>query len=161
MNADPAIQFYSYLTLSGPPDGHPMAPGYLAHRLFAAMTVTPRWLDWLSAIAGERLVVRTGMHARIMTRDMLMAPHSDRDHGAICVVLYLNDGWSPPFGGRFVQTHGHQVIEIDPLPNRLLLFSPSKGALHGVAPFSPSMGGWQRWSYSLWYDVASEDGATV
>jgi hypothetical protein len=158
-NADPAIRFYKYLTLSGPAAGRPMMPGYLAHRLFSTMTSTPEWLAWLGAIAGENLAVRTGVHARIMTGDMLMAPHSDRGHGVICAVLYLNEGWSPAFGGRFVQTHEHHVVTIDPLPNRLLLFSPARRTVHGVAPLSAAMGDWQRWSYSLWYDVEPKSGA--
>jgi hypothetical protein len=153
-SADPASRFYQNLTLTGPAAGRPMSPGYLAHLLFSTMTSTPGWLAWLGAIAAEPLSVRTGVHARIMTRDMLMAPHSDRDHGAICAVLYLNDGWAPAFGGRFVKTREQQVVTIEPVANRLLLFSPANGAVHGVAPFAPAMGDWQRWSYSLWYDVA-------
>jgi hypothetical protein len=157
--AEPANHFYRFRSLTGPAPGHHLSPGYLAHLLFSTLTLTPGWLAWLSAIIGEKLTVRTGMHARIMTRDMIIAPHSDRGHGAICAVLYLSDGWSSAFGGTFVQDHeGERVTEVEPLENRLLLFSPARGAAHGVAPFSPAMGDWERWSYSLWYGTKDDAG---
>lgn len=52
------------------------------------------------------------------------------------------------------------MIEVAPLANRLLLFSPHNGLSHGVAPITAAAGDWERWSYSLWYaDEADEDHA--
>jgi len=150
-------RFYRYRTLTGP--ARPMAPGFLAHLLFATLAQSPSWLAWLGAIAGTELATRTGIHARIMTRDMVMNRHSDRSHGPLCAVLYLNQGWSPAFGGTFVQERdGVCVAEVEPLANRLLVFSPDSGLAHGVAPFAEAMGVWERWSYSLWYGSGSEGG---
>lgn len=59
-----------------------------------------------------------------------------------------------------VKDKDRPVIEVAPLANRLLLFSPHNGLSHGVAPITAAAGDWERWSYSLWYaDEADEDHA--
>jgi len=149
-DADPARRFYTYRNLMGPTQA--MAPGFLAHLLFVRLTQSPEWRGWLGAIAGADLLARTGMHARIMTGGMSMRPHGDRGHGTLCTVLYLSDGWSPSFGGQFQQRlAGGGAFDVAPLANRMILFDPESGVTHGVAPFTPAVGGWERWSYSLWY----------
>lgn len=153
--ADPANRFYTYRNLIGPTQA--MAPGFLAHLLFVKLTESPEWLDWLGAIAGADLPARTAMHARIMSDGLSMKPHDDRGHGALCAVLYLSEGWSPSFGGHFEQTLPEGgAFDVAPLANRMILFAPESGLPHGVAPFTPEIGGWERWSYSLWYGAGTE-----
>lgn len=152
-------RFYSYLNFRGPADGRAMAPGLLQNALFTMLSRSPAWCGWLADILGAPLEKQTGMHARIMRRGMFMKQHDDNAHGALCAIFYLSDGWQPDFGASFVQQRQQErVLEVAPLANRLLLFSPGNGLSHGVLPFSAASGDWQRWSYSLWYGSAADDG---
>jgi hypothetical protein len=154
-------RFYHYHALVGAASGREMSPGMVHHALFTMLSRSSAWKSWLADILGDELAVQTGMHARRMTRDMGMKRHSDNGHGSLCAVLYLDDGWQPAFGGTFFQDNqGERVIEVAPLANRMLLFSPANGLIHGVAPFHQAMGNWERRSYTMWYGT-SADGADL
>lgn len=150
--APEAKRFYRYLTFRGPVPGRAMTPGMLHNTLFIMLSRTDAWRDWLAGILGAPLARQTALHARIMRRGMFMKRHNDDAHGILCAIFYLNTGWAPAFGGRFVQEdRGRPIVEVEPIANRLLLFSPGNGLSHGVAPFTDAVGDWERWSYSLWY----------
>lgn len=150
--APEADRFYHYRNFLGPSPGRAMASGMLHNALFTMLSRTTAWRDWLAGILGEPLPRQTGMHARIMSRGMFMKRHGDGAHGTLCAVFYVNSGWDPAFGSGFVQEDkGRRVIEVAPLANRLLLFSPRNGLTHGVDPFTEAAGDWERWSYSFWY----------
>lgn len=159
--APEAERFYRYRNLRGPSPGRAMSPGMMHHALFTMLSRSAVWRDWLSGILGEPLARQTGMHARIMDRGAFMKQHGDGAHGRLCAVFYVGSGWEPAFGSCFVQKDKDRpVIEVAPLANRLLLFSPHNGLSHGVAPFTDAAGDWERWSYSLWYaDEADKDHA--
>lgn len=157
--APEAEQFYRYRNFRGPMPGRAMAPGMVHNALFTMLSRTPAWRAWLASILGAPLAKQTGMHARIMSRGMFMKRHDDDAHGSLCAIFYLSPGWERAFGSCFVQEDkGERVIEVAPLANRLLLFSPRNGLSHGVAPMLEAAGGWERWSYSLWYG-SEDDGA--
>lgn len=150
-------QFYHYRTLVGPVPGKAMSPGMAHNASFTMLSRSAAWKEWLGAILGQPLAAQTGMHTRIMSHGMFMKTHNDDAHGALCAVLYLGAGWEPAFGGSFVQERrGERIVDVAPIANRLLLFSPDKGLAHGVTPFTKAIGDWERWSYSLWYGDLTE-----
>ncbi len=159
-NAAPeAERFYRYRNFRGPMPGRAMARGMVHNALFTMLSRAPAWRAWLGGILGEPLARQTAMHARIMSPGMFMKRHDDDAHGRLCAIFYLSPGWDPAFGSCFVQADkGQPVIEVAPLANRLLLFSPGNGLSHGVAPMTEAADGWERWSYSLWYGN-EDDGA--
>lgn len=145
-------RFYFYHNFRGPAPGRAMAAGMLHNAKFTMLSRSAAWCNWLAAILGAPLEKQTAMHARIMNRTMFMKQHDDGAHGALCAIFYLSPGWQPEFGSTFVQQRqGERMLDVAPLANRLLLFSPRNGLSHGVTPFTAAAGDWQRWSYSLWY----------
>lgn len=151
-------RFYSYRNFRGPAPGRAMAPGMVHNALFTMLSRSAAWRGWLAGILGEPLARQTAMHARIMGQGSFMKQHGDDAHGSLCAVFYLSSGWEPAFGSCFLQKdQGRVVIEVAPLANRLLLFSPKNGLSHGVAPITPAAGGWERWSYSLWYGNEADE----
>lgn len=75
--------------------------------------------------------------------------HLDRFHDDDCrtvsVIVYLNDGWLPEYGGALrLHPDGQRALDIAPLANRLALFL-SAGMPHEVLPSSRdrlSLTGW-------------------
>ena len=80
-------------------------------------------------------------------------PHSDFWHiRDLCGVFYASTGWQPSFGGRFRHRGpGSDIVPVDPLPNRLLLFQPRAECKHDVEPIAEAGADWQRWAFSLWF----------
>jgi 2OG-Fe(II) oxygenase superfamily len=132
---------------------HRMGQGIATHFKFVDMLSSPRFMGFLQSVTGLIPKTVTGLMTRIMVGGQYIPPHSDfmpiRD---LCAVFYVSVGWQPTFGGRFRHCGpGTEIIPIDPVPNRLLLFQPRADCRHDVEAITAAGINWQRWSYSIWF----------
>lgn len=80
--------------------------------------------------------------------------HADDSPGReVCMLLYLNQGWSKDAGGElvFIGT-GDEPINIAPVYNRCVLFDPSsKGSEHWVKKLNSTEADQHRYNITSWY----------
>jgi len=152
--AAPASQRASIESVfAGAHPAYRLGDGILSHLKFTELLRSPEFMDFLQAATGIRPATLTGFVTRIMVGGQYIQPHSDfwriRD---LCGVYYASTGWQPGFGGRFRHCGpGPDLVPIDPLPNRLLLFEPRAECKHDVEPIVEAGASWQRWAFSLWF----------
>jgi 2OG-Fe(II) oxygenase superfamily len=150
-------QFSSQLALAGAAPGRELSTGVHHHLRFVHMAAQADFLDLLRRISGLELAACEGSQARIMLRAHEMRPHTDFGNGRVlCLVLYLHRMWRGPLGGRFRQFRDNELVrEVEPRPNRLVVFAPSGRRQHAVEPMGTGADSWRRCSYSFWYTADS------
>ena len=85
----------------------------------------------------------------------MVRPHTDGRRG-LCAVLYVHAQWEPRYGARLVQYERDTVRRhVEPRTNRLVVFLPGGARRHAVEPIV-DIDGWQRCSYSLWFESAAK-----
>jgi hypothetical protein len=143
------------LLLDGAPSVTRLTRGVAQHVRFMSLARHPVFADFLGRIAGiDGLVFESG-EARIMRARHMVKPHTDGRRG-LCAVLYLHAYWDLRCGARLVQYERDSVRRhVEPIPNRLVIFVPGGGRRHAVEPIV-EMDGWQRCSYSLWFETAAK-----
>jgi hypothetical protein len=142
------------LLLDAAPSVTRLSRGIAQHVRFMALARHPAFADFLGRIGGvDGLVFESG-EARIMRGRHMVKPHTDGRRG-LCAVLYVHASWDPRCGARLVQYERDTVRRhVEPLPNRLVVFLPGGGRRHAVEPIV-ERDGWQRCSYSLWFETAA------
>jgi len=142
------------LLLDGTPSVTVLTRGVAQHVRFMSLARHPVFAGFLGRIGGiDDLVFESG-EARIMRARHTVKPHTDGRRG-LCAVLYVHSHWEPGRGARLVQYERDTVRRhVEPLPNRLVIFLPGAGRRHAVEPIDEG-DGWQRCSYSLWFETAS------
>jgi hypothetical protein len=151
--APPERRAFVERIFAGPHPQHRMGQGIATHFKFVDMLSSPRFMGFLRSVTGLLPKTVTGLMTRIMVGGQYIPPHSDfmpiRD---LCAVFYVSAGWQPTFGGRFRHCGpGTELIPVDPVPNRLLLFQPRADCRHDVEAITAAGTNWQRWSYSIWF----------
>ena len=143
--------------MSGPAPGRAASPGWTAHRDFTALLTSAAFAGFLTALTGVGGLDTMTYMPRIMRHGDFCREHSDAAAGRrLCLLLYLDDGWRPGFGGRFVHVEGGAAARtVDPLGNRALLHLPRADLRHRVEAFTAAAGEWQRWTYSIWFSAAA------
>ncbi|MFV3130304.1 2OG-Fe(II) oxygenase [Niveispirillum sp. KHB5.9] len=139
---------------TGPKPGHAMSQPTLHDRLFRMFVGSRPFADFLSAITGLGIGALQNVNLKRLNADHFLRWHSDRSPGrALCMVIYLHDDWQPAYDGRLLmqRADGNGIDRIDPLFNRLVVFSPNVSTQHAVEPLSPAAAGWSRLNYSLWF----------
>jgi 2-oxoglutarate-Fe(II)-dependent oxygenase superfamily protein len=109
--------------------------------------------NFLESVTGIRPAKLTCMMVRIFVGGQYIRPHGDFDEERdLCGVFYASPEWQPSFGGRF-RHHGPgpDIVPIEPLPNRLLLFEPRADCKHDVEAITADPARWQRWAYTIWF----------
>jgi hypothetical protein len=154
LSVDETARVERQLLLDGTPSLKYLSPGIAQHINFMAFARHPAFADFLGRIGGiEGLRYESG-EARIMRAPHMVKPHSDGRRG-LCAVLYVHASWDPRCGGRLVQYARDATLRhVDPMPNRLVIFLPGSGRRHAVEPIV-QVDGWQRCSYSLWFERSS------
>lgn len=87
-------------------------------------------------------------------KDDFVEQHADDSPGReVCMLLYLNKGWSPKAGGELVfNGSGNNPVSIAPLYNRCVLFDPfSKGSEHWVNRLNAQYADAYRYNVTSWY----------
>ena len=80
--------------------------------------------------------------------------HADDSPGrVVCMLLYLNEGWTPDNAGELVFAGGKRGnVSIAPLYNRCVLFDPSsEGAEHWVNSVNNQSENMYRYNVTSWY----------
>lgn len=141
------------LLLFGPLPGRMTSAGWVAHLRWTMLLRSHAMRAWLEAISGETLSGEVVQMPRKMRKGDFCRPHDDTGYGRrLCLLLYVDDGWKPGFGGRFQQMDGSFVAQsVEPLGNRLLIHRPRIDLIHQVEPFAPAADKWSRHTYSIWY----------
>lgn len=132
-----------------------MGIGYLTHLLLCTFVNSPPFLDHLGRITGIRPDGIQGFQVRISLPGRHVRPHTDNTAGRrLCMVFYPGRRWQPADGGRFQQLSGGRVMrELDPLPNRLVLFKVSDTSMHAVSPLAQDAS--PRWGFTIWMRKAA------
>jgi hypothetical protein len=154
-------RFSSQLALAGAAPGRELSPGMLHHLQILRLGSHPDLIDLLRRVSGRELSGLEGTQARIMLWAHQTAPHTDAGRGrALCAVLYLHREWHAGLGGRFLQYRDDLLVrQVDPLPNRLVLFATHGTLRHAVEPMTTAAERWERCTYSFWFK-ASANGHT-
>jgi 2OG-Fe(II) oxygenase superfamily len=143
------------LLLAGMPSMARMSVGVAQHVRFMGLARHPVFASFLGQIGGRDGLVFESGEARIMRSRHMVKPHTDGRRG-LCAVLYVHPHWDPRCGGRLAQFERDTVRRrVDPIPNRLVIFLPGAGRRHAVEPIV-EVDGWQRCSYSLWFETAAK-----
>ena len=124
-----------------------------AHVQFLDLLVSAEFKSYLSGITGAVGLHDVAYMARTMRFNDMCSAHSDAGDGrALCMLLYIGDGWQPGFGGRFQQVDQDLVARsTDPINNRLILHKPAPNQIHQVEPISEAGKHWLRHAYSVWF----------
>ncbi len=91
---------------------------------------------------------------RLAARDFVKQHADDSPGRKVCMLLYLNKGWSHNAGGElgFIGDEGNQPITIAPLYNRCVLFDPSStGSEHWVEKLNAEYTNQYRYNVTSWY----------
>lgn len=135
----------------GPKPGKEMAREFLSDAMFRRYLQSSGWRSLMSQIAGVHNVNTQGPRIHKMDSTCEIREHNDAGRNRVLgAVLYLSDGWRQAYNGQlcFNNLPGGPV-EIEPIQNRLVLFRPSKEAMHYVAEITDP--DWIRYSYSWWH----------
>jgi hypothetical protein len=138
---------------AGPHPDYLMGSGTITNMKFGELLRSPNFMNFLERVTGIRCMTLTGIMTRVMIGGQYIKPHHDfRPDRDLCGVFYLSAGWHPTYGGCFRHRgNGSDSVQIEPLPNRLLLFQPRTELLHDVEPISQAGAEWRRCAYTLWF----------
>jgi len=152
-STDPANRLYQFRVLQSAPRDRPMAPGWVCWILLQQFFQSPEFMRFVSAASGitPSHYLRAACH--LMRQGHFIRPHSDRGQSRIlCGVLYVNNGWQPGYGGEFeILSEGRTLCSVEPLTNRLILFSPRAAPVHAVCSLTATAGAWERHSITIWW----------
>jgi hypothetical protein len=146
--APPERRFEQETVLAGPKPGREMAPGFLTHvRLLHFLDQQP-FLGFLARLTGIEIEGVVDSQIRISEPGHFVGRHRDNGFGRqLCLVFYPGESWQPSEGGHLVQYQpdgGSRQVE--PRPNRLVLFGVSERSFHAVEPVRTV----PRWGYTVW-----------
>ena len=81
----------------------------------------------------------------------------------INILLYLNDGWKPEFGGALKLRHRDtgESAEIEPLFNRCVIMQTREFTLHGYDPIAFPNGSYRRSIAAYGYNVVEPEAGRV
>jgi hypothetical protein len=139
----------------GPQPDHRMGLGTIANMKFAELLRSPMFMNFLEAVTGIKCMTLTGFMTRILVGGQYITPHNDfAEDRDLCGVFYLSEDWRPNYGGCFRHRGaGSDIVKVEPLPNRLLLFQPRKDLQHDVEPIMQAGANWRRCAYTLWFGI--------
>jgi hypothetical protein len=153
-----------YILVGSHPD-HRMSLGTITNIKFGELLRSPAFMNFIEAVTGIRCMALTGIMTRILVGGQYITSHNDfRRDRDLCGVFYLSGDWHPSYGGCFRHRGtGLDSVQIQPLPNRLLLFQPRVDLLHDVEPISQAGAKWRRCAYTLWFGtpLAAHDQQTA
>lgn len=148
----PAEQFFQHEAFARARPGREMSPGMIGLVRFKSLLASPAFRDMLGHITGRRPEGLQELLIRRMVRGDMAKPHDDAIGGrTFCLLLYLSDGWDPAYDGRFIMHMPLGDRDVDPLPNRMLLFDVNTGLKHSVRPLSEAAAEWHRYNFSIWF----------
>lgn len=132
-----------------------LSRGVAQHVRFMSLARHPAFAGFLGRIGGiDDLAFESG-EARIMRARHMVKPHTDGRRG-LCAVLYVHAHWDPRYGARLVQyERDTERRHVEPITNRLVVFLPGGARRHAVEPIVEG-DGWQRCSYSLWFEAPAK-----
>lgn len=138
------------LVLKSPKPGRHAGTGYLTYLLLCNVINSPAFAGYLARITGIRPDAIQGLQVRITPPGHRVKPHTDNiKNRRLCLVLYPGRHWQPGYGSRFLQMReGRVVRELEPLPNRLVIFKVSDQSLHAVEPLAETAP--PRWGLTIW-----------
>lgn len=141
-----------------PQDGRAMSMSVLHDMLFRMLVADKPFQKWLSAITGLEIGPLQAVNLKRLRSEHFLRWHSDTSPGRVlCMVLYLHDDWQPAYGGRLLMQRQEGGIDaIDPLFNRLVVFSPTVATQHAIEPMTEQARDWSRLNYSLWFKGQGE-----
>ncbi|WP_271078526.1 2OG-Fe(II) oxygenase family protein [Aurantiacibacter sp. MUD61] len=149
----PADRFISQETYVGAPSAtsqtRPARTDALVRSVFASEAFHSLMGELSGIPVQETLPIKLKRHRK----GHFLRRHSDSTGGRkLCSVLYVHERWLPEFGGRFelFRPDGTRY-EIDPLPNRLILFDVTIGNEHAVQDLEQVPDDWYRANYSVWF----------
>jgi len=139
--------------LSGPAPGRALSPGWGTYLRWLMLLRSEEFREYLRGITGTERLTDIDHMPRIMRRGDFCRPHDDTGRGRrLCMLLYIDDGWRPGFGGRFQQiVDGTVAYNVEPVGNRVLLHRPAVDLIHQVEAFSAKARDWNRWTHSIWF----------
>lgn len=85
--------------------------------------------------------------------DDFVEVHADDSPGReVCLLIYLNKGWSVDAGGELIFSGKHKPVSITPFYNRCVLFNPfSEGSEHWVKKLKTKNPNSYRYNITSWY----------
>jgi hypothetical protein len=148
-------RFDSGLIMEGP-RAEGLEPGIATFVAFHWLLGSPVFHAFLGDVVGYELGGMVGSHARIIGAGETLGRHSDATQArALCMVMYFSPDWVPADRGVLRQfAPDGQEREIEPQPNRVVLFSVAKGYAHAVEAQASDRA--PRWSHTSWYSRASK-----
>lgn len=119
--------------------------------LFNEMIHSPAFLDWLSRTTQVSLSGTVDGQIVKMDPHNFSRAHTDYREGSrhLCLVYYTGHEWQENSGGELVMSRpdgSHHVI--DPISNRIVIFSTSPDERHSVNALSAP---WSRYSIVYWF----------
>lgn len=101
---------------------------------------------------------RSGIHS--ISKDGKLAIHTDFNYNidinkytAITIILFLNSDWKPSYNGELELWNPDMsecIKSIPPIINRLVIFTPTKNANHGVPSIWNGSENYSRLSFAKW-----------
>jgi len=139
--------------------------------LYSDLT-SDRFAQLLSDITGENVFIDPNFHGGglhqggegsflDMHADFNFHPLHEEWFRNLNVLIYLNDGWKPEFGGELKLRHkdtGAQAV-VEPLLNRCVIMFTRDYTLHGYDPISFPPGRYRRSIAAYAYSVVSDSKA--
>lgn len=122
---------------------------------------SPRFVQWLEALTGERGLVAdhdlTGGGVHSILPGGFLGMHTDFNfieskglYRRLNVLLYLNPGWRPEWGGQ-LQMRGDGAASVDPSINTMVVFTTDDESVHGHPAPLEAPQGITRDSIALYY----------
>jgi Rps23 Pro-64 3,4-dihydroxylase Tpa1-like proline 4-hydroxylase len=145
-------RFFRYSRLSGVRANSQFSPNTLAYMKFRSAFADDGFRQFFESVTGLSLSFARediGVHA-MRSGDYLRAHDDDNRDRRLAMVLYLEPGWEPTYGGllRMVDKDG-AVTEVPPDYNSIVMFDVLAGTKHEVTEVtSPdglvrrTIGGW-------------------
>jgi 2OG-Fe(II) oxygenase superfamily len=137
---------------------------------------SPEFASWLSALTGIQGLISDpslaggGLHLSAgggflnVHTDFSMHHYQRNWRRRVNLILYLNPGWQPEWGGaiEFWETSMHDcVVKYLPLINRAVIFTTDERSLHGFPEPLKCPDGVSRKSLALYYYTPEKDRAVV
>jgi Rps23 Pro-64 3,4-dihydroxylase Tpa1-like proline 4-hydroxylase len=150
-------RFFRYSKLSGVRANSEFSPNTLAYMQFRSAFADSNFRRFFEKVSGLSLRFARediGVHA-MRSGDYLRAHDDDSQDRRLAMVLYLEPGWEPAYGGllRMVDSEGG-VSEVPPDYNSIVMFDVKAGTTHEVTKVTASDGSVRR-TIGGWYHDAS------
>lgn len=150
-------RFFRYSKLAGVRANSEFSPNTLTYMQFRSAFADADFRRFFEKVSGLSLRFARediGVHA-MQSGDYLRAHDDDSKDRRLAMVLYLEPGWQPDYGGllRMVDSEGG-VSEVPPDYNSIVMFDVKAGTTHEVMEVTAPRGSARR-TIGGWYHDAS------